>query len=618
LRENENDYENENEIQPDRRPALTFTSVLTTPRRITLYWLLLLVPTLAVGVGALVLLHREQTRLRDSTTAVESAARAAVEARAVIVAENAALLVAEIQRSLLDGLGELPTPGIDSALSAFEQAHPYARTTFLCRSDGTLLRPTGAEYERRFSLLLTSQRPWNVSEATKEAERAEQDEALSMAQKRVFMNRSQRQAVDEEVRKVVEASQSSLYAGRAPPAPTADATASPASRERSGAPLLTRPEPAPANRDRAGWVPWFADNALFVLGWLQPGGAGVVRGVELDLPALVDGLRSVLPADVGAGERYAIRDDRGNTLHAVGMAGADTDLMPDVRLEFAAALPHWEVVAWSVPAYEGGQGSRGWFLLAALLVGVFVIAILSGGLLLLSQARRSEAEAEQKTSFVANVSHEFKTPLTTIRLYAELLAQGRVSEASRRAEYLETIGRETQRLARLVGNVLDFSRLEQGRKKYQPEPLDAGEVVGALLATHAPRLEESGLRLKADLPSGSTPVTTDRDALEQILLNLLDNASKYAASGGEVSVSVKSGPSGGVRIEVSDRGPGVPVAHAERIFEKFHRVDDTLTAGHGGAGLGLGIARQLARGLGGDVCYRPRAGGGASFILTLP
>ena len=216
------------------------------------------------------------------------------------------------------------------------------------------------------------------------------------------------------------------------------------------------------------------------------------------------------------------------------------------------------------------------------------------------------------------MSHEFKTPLTTIRLYAELLAQGRVSEGPRRAEYLETIGRETQRLARLVGNVLDFSRLEQGRKKYQPEPLDAGEVVRALLAAHEPRLAEAGLRLETALPSSPLPVTTDRDAFEQIVLNLLDNACKYAASGGEVLVSVKPGASGGATIEVSDRGPGVPPAHAERIFEKFHRVDDTLTSGHGGAGLGLGIARQLARGLGGDVSYRARSGGGATFILILP
>jgi signal transduction histidine kinase len=115
-------------------------------------------------------------------------------------------------------------------------------------------------------------------------------------------------------------------------------------------------------------------------------------------------------------------------------------------------------------------------------------------------------------------------------------------------------------------------------------------------------------------------VTTDRDALEQIVLNLIDNAVKYAADGGEVTVVLtpRAGGGAGAELRVQDRGPGVPVEHRERIFEKFHRVDDTLTAEKSGAGLGLSIARQLARGLGGDLRYAPREGGGAQFILSLP
>jgi signal transduction histidine kinase len=428
----------------------------------------------------------------------------------------------------------------------------------------------------------------------------------------VLSNLSQRQAVEDEVRKATAAAQASLYDERR----TASEAAPSALRG-----LDARFEEAsamPATPARSGWVPWYADNALHVLGWLQPAAGGPVRGVELDLPALIARLRSVLPADLGPGERYVLRDDRGAILHEAGAADAGADLNPVVRLEFAAALPNWEVVAWSLPAAGSNAGGAGWFVLAALLVGVFVIAILSGGLLLLTQARRSEAEAALKTSFVANVSHEFKTPLTTIRLYAELLADGRVSEPSRRDDYLRTIGRETQRLARLVGNVLDFSRLEQGRKQYRLEPLDLAGVVRAVLDTQAPRVAEAGLRLGWEPPADALSVTTDRDALEQIVLNLLDNACKYAAAGGEAVVSVKPGPRGGAVVSVADRGPGVPPDHAEAIFEKFHRVDDTLTSDQGGAGLGLGIARQLARGLGGDLRYEAREGGGAVFILTLP
>jgi signal transduction histidine kinase len=254
----------------------------------------------------------------------------------------------------------------------------------------------------------------------------------------------------------------------------------------------------------------------------------------------------------------------------------------------------------------------------SLLVGIFVMAILSGGSLLLRQARRSEEEARQKTSFVANVSHEFKTPLTTIRLYSELLELGRVAEEGRRGEYLRTIGRETQRLARLVNNALDFSRLEQGRKKYQREPLELRAEITRLLDTHQPRLAEAGLALQRELPAAPLTVTADRDALEQIVLNLLDNACKYATDGAEVTVVLAPRDGGGADLRVLDRGPGVPPAHRERIFEKFHRVDDTLTAEKHGAGLGLSIARQLARGLGGELRYEPRAGGGAAFVLELP
>jgi len=216
------------------------------------------------------------------------------------------------------------------------------------------------------------------------------------------------------------------------------------------------------------------------------------------------------------------------------------------------------------------------------------------------------------------VSHEFKTPLTTIRLYAELLEQGRVPDETRRGEYLGTIGRETQRLARLVNNALDFSRLEQGRKKFLREPLDLGGELSRLLDTQLPRFGETGLALRREIPVAPLPATTDRDAFEQIVLNLLDNACKYAGAGGEVTVQL--GPQAGASAElrVLDRGPGVPVEHRERIFEKFHRVDDTLTAEKHGAGLGLSIARQLARGLGGELRYEPRPGGGAAFILELP
>ena len=138
-----------------------------------------------------------------------------------------------------------------------------------------------------------------------------------------------------------------------------------------------------------------------------------------------------------------------------------------------------------------------------------------------------------------------------------------------------------------------------------------------MLDTLQPRLAEAGLTLRRELPAAPLTVLTDRDALEQIVLNLLDNVCKYACDGAEVTVALVPGPRGGADLRVLDRGPGVPPAHRERIFEKFHRVDDTLTAEKHGAGLGLSIARQRARGLGGELRYEPRAGGGAAFVWEL-
>ena len=126
------------------------------------------------------------------------------------------------------------------------------------------------------------------------------------------------------------------------------------------------------------------------------------------------------------------------------------------------------------------------------------------------------------------------------------------------------------------------------------------------------------MTLRSELPDEPMQVTTDRDAVEQIVLNLLDNASKYAPAGGEVVVSVFRIKGGTVEVVVADRGPGVPIEQQEKIFEKFYRVNDSLTAEKAGAGLGLSIARQLARGLGGDLYYRAREGGGAEFVFNLP
>ncbi|RXK55568.1 HAMP domain-containing histidine kinase [Oleiharenicola lentus] len=617
-------------------------------RRIVAYWLLLLVATLVAGGGGMLLLKREEARLAEQRADTTAARRAALVARAGLVAENVELIVGDMQAGLLETLATFPADGLNETLADWQRANPLVRTAFRTLPDGTILHParTAADEEaqgfrRRFGLILSESAPWLAKDAPvkakafAESELATQSNEADFARQQVFSNRERTQSARRDARETSKISnysrpaETQLYADAGPQAAAAPSVSSLsadkklAEGKRTKAllddALLAKAVAEPAAPGRSGWATGNAAGRPYLLGWVEMPAAGEFRGVEVELAALIARLAGGLPAVTGTGEGYLLRDERGRVMHQAGRVPADGG-EPVVRLPVAeGALPGWEVAAFlESPPDESADGGSGFFLFGSLLAATLGVAILAGGSLLLWQARRSEAEAAQKTSFVANVSHEFKTPLTTIRLYAELLEQGRVAGEDKRTDYLRTIGRETQRLARLVGNALEFSRLEQGKKKFERVSLDAAAALGRLLDTHVPRLAEAGLRVERKLPGGSVMLTTDADALEQIVLNLLDNAAKYAASGGEVTVELLPGAGHGARVRVLDRGPGVPADHRERIFEKFHRVDDALTAEQTGTGLGLSIARQLARGLGGDLHCEPREGGGAAFILDLP
>ncbi len=612
-------------------------------RRTFVYWLLLLLPTIGVGVGAIVLLRREQVRLTERATYADEARRAAVTSRVRLIAENVELLVGDVQTGLLDQLAAEPGAGSEQLFAQLEKSNPLVRTVFRCAPDGHILRPAlnqtnddGRGFLRRFGSTLTGSPPWRSVDAIQNAgvvfdgrqQMKQKDEPL--ARQEVAYNVSKVQSARRDVQELAKNS----YVNSAAPSASSGYSAKrrgladeirESKSEVMAEPVAKDSPPAPSRR---GWLPMKIESRLHLLGWVQLTGQGEVRGVELEMAALISRLGGTMPAEISSDEGYALHDDQGRVLHQTGAVPRENTSSfnslrsagPAIRVPLAAdLLPGWEVVAYLPSAALDTSVGGSFFLVGSLLVGILLIAIVTGGLLLLRQARQSADEAAQKTSFVANVSHEFKTPLTTIRLYSELLEQGRVPDETKRSEYLRTIGRETQRLARLVGNALDFSRLEQGKKKYARVALDLRAELNRLLDTQMPRLAEAGLSLCREMPAEPLTVTSDRDAFEQIMLNLIDNVAKYGVSGGEITVelSVKRGGAGAM-VRVLDRGPGVPREHWDRIFDKFHRVDDTLIAEKTGTGLGLSIARQLARGLSGDLRYATREGGGASFILELP
>ncbi len=227
------------------------------------------------------------------------------------------------------------------------------------------------------------------------------------------------------------------------------------------------------------------------------------------------------------------------------------------------------------------------------------------------------AYAERRSNFVSAVTHELKTPLTALRMYGEMLRDGMVQDDTKRQQYYETITSETERLTRLVQNVLELSQLEQKNRPMTMEVGDVIPVVQEVLEILGPHAEQQGFTLRLDAETELPPVRYDRDALVQVLFNLVDNALKYArqATDKEVVLSCRS-EAGGVLLTVADRGPGVPRQHLKKIFEPFYRTEDELTRTSKGTGIGLALVHGLVERMGGTVSGRsPRDGGFEVAVL---
>jgi signal transduction histidine kinase len=363
---------------------------------------------------------------------------------------------------------------------------------------------------------------------------------------------------------------------------------------------------------------------LNLLVWRRsPQDPKLVFGAQLALPRLVVSLRPLVnrvePA-LRTEVCVALLDDNAKPI-ALSQPGFRANWKrPFVATEIGDALPHWEVAVYLLDPAKLSQSARTLKLTLGLLIGVLVLAIAVGSWLIVTDLNRQLTLARQKTDFVSNVSHELKTPLTSIRMFSELLAEGRVADAAKQRSYLEIITAETARLTRLINNVLDFARIERGEKKYHFQPCDLTGVVREIAGTYRPHLEAEGFRFECDLPPAPVFVNGDRDALAQVIVNLLSNAEKYSDHGKEVALRLcqQTAPLPHVELKVLDRGLGVPRGCEEKIFEQFYRAHDSLSSGIQGSGLGLTLARQIARVHGGDVAYEPREGGGSCFSLRLP
>jgi signal transduction histidine kinase len=226
--------------------------------------------------------------------------------------------------------------------------------------------------------------------------------------------------------------------------------------------------------------------------------------------------------------------------------------------------------------------------------------------------------AERRANFVASVSHELKTPLTAIRMYAEMLRDDLVSTEAKRREYYATISDESERLSRLIHNVLEFSSLERGKRDMQLAVGPVGPVLADAAEKLEPHAQRQGFELRVEVEPDLPAVRMDRDAMLQMLFNLLDNAFKYARSADRREVVLEArAVEGRVVVGVRDFGPGVPAAHLRRVFEPFYRGEDELTRSAKGSGIGLALVRDLAERMGAAVRGSNVAGGGFRVEICL-
>ena len=371
-----------------------------------------------------------------------------------------------------------------------------------------------------------------------------------------------------------------------------------------------------------GAVSRIIDGELHILFWKRhPDLPGYTLWAELDLSSIKADLARLLVdyREPDAPEVSLAILDAAGQLVAQTAENFRTDWSkPFVAAEIGQILPRWEVAAYLLDPASLDESARTARLTLWLITLILLGAVGVGSILVMRSVTYEMRLATQKTDFVSNVSHELKTPLTSIRMFSELLERTEQHDGERVREYSRVIGRESARLGRLINRLLDFSRLDRGEYKLEKKPVDLKQLVEETVANHRMQMESEGLEAEVRLPTEDLFIEADSDAISQVLLNLLSNAEKYAAAGGEVEVELSRGPNATARLEVRDRGPGIRKSHQRKIFDKFYRADESMNSGIEGSGIGLALCHQILEMHGGSIACSRRDGGGSVFTIELP
>jgi two-component system phosphate regulon sensor histidine kinase PhoR len=251
------------------------------------------------------------------------------------------------------------------------------------------------------------------------------------------------------------------------------------------------------------------------------------------------------------------------------------------------------------------------------LILTFCVALLVGASVLVVSLKRATDLSQLQLDFLSKVSHEFRTPLTSIRLFTQTLLEPRPLTEEQRRQCLQMLDQEGERLSTMIGRLLDFGRMEAGKMSYHRQPERVSDVVDAALRAFEPIRLREHVELKTTVDADLPLVVADRAMLSQAVLNLLQNAAKYGGDAGQIALTCHA-ENGHVALTVADKGPGIPRRERRRIFERFYRIDDRLSRKQEGSGLGLAIVRHVAQAHGGTVVVRNRPEGGAEFSILLP
>ncbi len=347
-------------------------------------------------------------------------------------------------------------------------------------------------------------------------------------------------------------------------------------------------------------------------------------------------VREALPANMGqiaekgggAASRVNVVDEEGRIVYGPPLRTGEFT----VGVRFPTTLYGWRVQVSPLASEELADRVENRRLLEMTMVSLSCIVIVLGAIAIVLVAEKERRVSALKSEFVANVSHELKTPLALVRMFAEMLQTGRVGSDAKRQEYLDIIVRESERLSALIENVLDFARLERGRDSYELTEGDVGDAVTRAVNVYRYRAEREGVRLELEVAPDLPRAHIDERAIQLAVINLVDNALKYAPGGEKIVVRARAlAEEAAVRVDIIDRGPGVPAEDRLRIFDRFVRLakqeDRSIESGKPpvrGSGIGLALVKHIAESHGGrawveaNAADGPEGGRGSTFSFTVP